>query len=104
MLQIPSERRASDRRSTCGGRRATDLASRILELPPCPMCRESGAAELAGESDGGWWFVCLACDHLWDQRQPQEDPIKVDASFWRRLLFSRETVAARRSRGLNGAA
>ena len=105
MLQIPSERRASDRRSTWGGgRRATDLTSRILELPECPMCRESGVAALAGESDGGWWFVCLACDHLWDQRQPQADRIQDDASFWRRLLFSRTADAARRSRGLNGAA
>jgi hypothetical protein len=23
----------------------------------------------AGESDGGWWFVCDACDNIWDQRQ-----------------------------------
>jgi hypothetical protein len=26
-------------------------------------------ARLAGEAEGGWRFVCLACDHLWDQRQ-----------------------------------
>ena len=88
MLQITSERRAHDRRSPGGGgRRATDLASRILELPACPKCRESGVAALAGESDGGWWFVCLGCDHLWDHRQPEGHRLEVDAPFWRRLLF-----------------
>ena len=88
MQQNPSVRRGSDRRSSLGGgRRAADLGSRILELPECPMCRESGVSTLAGESDGGWWFVCLACDHLWDQRQLQDDRIQVDAPFWRRLFF-----------------
>jgi hypothetical protein len=28
-------------------------------------------AQLGGESGGGWWFVCAACDHLWDQREPK---------------------------------
>lgn len=103
MLQITPERRGADRRSPRGGgRRATDLTSRPLERPACPMCRESGRAALAGESDGGWWFVCLACDHLWDQRRPgdgiqvDDEPMRVaacllhdarGASFWRRVLF-----------------
>ena len=38
-------------------------------VPACPICRKTGVALLAGEAEGGWWFVCLACDHLWDQRQ-----------------------------------
>ena len=105
MLEITPERRACDRRSSCGGgRRATDLTSRASEPPTCPMCRESGVAMLAGESEGGWWFVCLACDHLWDQRRPHCRHIRIDeepervaacligdargASFWRRVLFS----------------
>jgi hypothetical protein len=96
MLQITSERRADDRRSPRGGgRRATDLTSRTTELPACPMCRESGVAALAGESDGGWWFVCLACDHLWDHRQPQDVRTQADASFWRRWRFRQSLGRAR---------
>jgi hypothetical protein len=22
-----------------------------------------------GEADGGWWFVCGHCDHLWNERE-----------------------------------
>jgi hypothetical protein len=56
---------------------------------------------LAGESDGGWWFVCAACDHLWDERHSPDERIQDEAitasvpvrafqyawgtSFWRRL-------------------
>jgi len=103
MLQMTSERRVHNRRvPRGGGRRATDRTSRPLKLPACPVCREAGVATLAGESDGGWWFVCLACDHLWDQRHPQGDRSQVEdeptriaaclirdvrgASFWRRVL------------------
>jgi hypothetical protein len=37
--------------------------------PACPNCTKRSTARLAGESDGGWWFVCLVCDFMWDQRQ-----------------------------------
>ena len=88
MLEHSTERRhVSDRRSTgAGGRRLTDLAGRPFDSPTCPMCREAGAASLAGESDGGWWFVCLACDHVWDQRAHREAR---GAPIWRRLSFRR---------------
>jgi hypothetical protein len=104
MMQIEPERRVCDRRSPRGGgRRAADRANRPFKVPACPICQELGVAVLAGESDGGWWFVCLACDHLWDQRHPHGDRTEVDdeasqvaaclihdargASFWRRVLF-----------------
>ena len=106
MLDTPIERRASDRRaSRGGGRRTTDPKSRPFDPPVCPMCRTAGMASLAGESEGGWWFVCLSCDYLWDQRQADMDRITGalvtrevlkpalrdarGASFWRRLAFRR---------------
>ena len=46
----------------------TDLPVDSTSVPACPICRKAGVALLAGEAEGGWWFVCLACDHLWDQR------------------------------------
>jgi hypothetical protein len=24
---------------------------------------------LVAETEGGWWFLCENCDHVWDQRQ-----------------------------------
>jgi len=106
MMQITPERRVCDRRSPRGGgRRATDRTNRPFVVPACPVCCESGVSALAGESDGGWWFVCLTCDHLWDQRRPQDRRTQIDdepmriaaclthdargASFWRRVLFGR---------------
>jgi hypothetical protein len=60
-------------------------------------------ASLAGEADGGWWFVCMACDHLWDQRwthsnrlHDEEASVQIATrsghgvhapSFWRRLAL-----------------
>jgi hypothetical protein len=76
----------------------TDLASRPSDSPACPACCKSGVALLAGESDGGWWFVCLDCDALWDQRRlsrgdvaeitrtAPDTPADV-GPFWRRLPF-----------------
>lgn len=104
MLEITTERRLSNRRSPSGGgRRATDPPGRPSDLPTCPVCRKTGVALLAGESDGGWWFVCVACDHLWDQRRANGDDIQDEGgsahvagradrggrapSFWRRLAF-----------------
>jgi hypothetical protein len=70
MRMIDVERRTFTRRAWCrGGRRATDAQIGGASLPVCPNCCKSGAALLAGEAEGGWWFVCLACDHLWDERQ-----------------------------------
>jgi hypothetical protein len=109
MLENPIEhRQLVDRRaSTRGGRRVTDLPGRPFYQPTCPTCREKCTAILAGESDGGWWFVCLSCDYLWDQRQVARDRIQTErlaaevtarrraspeprgASFWRRLAFGR---------------
>jgi hypothetical protein len=95
MLEIATECRQSNRRSVRGGgRRATDSAVTPSDLPTCPACRRPGVASLAGESEGGWWFVCLACDHLWDQRQVGQDIVRVEGNtpeppFWRRLPFLR---------------
>ena len=97
MLEIPTERRSSNRRvARDGGRRATDPPGRLSAQPVCPRCHQSGVASLAGESEGGWWFVCLDCDHLWNQRQAGGDhttgaDVSVDAvrapSLWRRLAM-----------------
>jgi hypothetical protein len=69
-------------------------------------------ASPAGESDGGWWFVCLACDHLWDQRLANPNQVDQDtatapaaeadafvraAPFWWRLVFRRATSFVARS-------
>ena len=70
MQQIIADRRTWDRRcSRAGGRRMTDQPLSSPSSPVCPNCQQNGVAVLAGEAEGGWWFVCLDCDHLWDQRQ-----------------------------------
>lgn len=70
MPMIETDRRTIARRGfRAGGRRTTDGSAALESLPICPACKTSGVALLAGEAEGGWWFVCLACDHLWDQRQ-----------------------------------
>ena len=70
MPDVATNQRRIDRRSSRrGGRRAADGPALFSEVPTCPMCLTRGVASLAGESDGGWWFVCLACDYLWDQRE-----------------------------------
>src|SRR5262245_61653285 len=106
MLEIATERRLSDRRSgRGGGRRTTDGPAHPSQLRMCPACRKPGLASSVGESDGGWWFVCSACDRLWDQRQASGDDLDEVArahvaerfrrvlapSFWRRLAFKRDT-------------
>lgn len=69
MQQLSANRRLGDRRGARGGgRRASDTRPAPGEPPRCPNCFQDGLAVLAGESDGGWWFVCVDCDHLWDQR------------------------------------
>ena len=70
MAEAAADCRTWNRRSSRGGgRRITDSPAGPVRVPECPMCQESGVAALAGEAEGGWWFVCMACDHLWDQRQ-----------------------------------
>jgi hypothetical protein len=68
---IAADCRISNRRGSSrgGGRRVTDVPTGSASVPTCPNCREAGVAFLAGEAEGGWWFVCLACDYLWNQRQ-----------------------------------
>jgi hypothetical protein len=69
MNRTEADRRERDRRCIRdGGRRSTDKPPRPLDSPQCPACRRPTAALEAGEADGGWWFVCVACDHMWDQR------------------------------------
>jgi hypothetical protein len=75
MQQITIDRRVSSRRTgRPGGRRATDQPVTSTTTPVCPDCRQS-ATVLAGESDGGWWFVCDSCDYLWDQRLVANRPL-----------------------------
>jgi hypothetical protein len=70
MERADLERRTFDRRaSRGGGRRASDAPLVPTTSPMCPSCLKSGVSLLAGEAESGWWFVCLACDHLWDERQ-----------------------------------
>lgn len=70
MQTIAADRRTCSRRSSRGGgRRVIDPPVDSTSVPTCPICRKAGVALLAGEAEGGWWFVCLACDYLWDQRQ-----------------------------------
>ena len=83
MQQVTLERRTCERRQDrAGGRRASDAPADATAVPTCPNCYQAGLAVLAGESDGGWWFVCVDCDHMWDQRQITTEPESVpDALF-----------------------
>jgi hypothetical protein len=68
MGQVSQERRRADRRTDArGGRRVTDRAASPITAQFCPVC--GGIANDVGESEGGWWFVCLDCDHLWNERE-----------------------------------
>lgn len=70
MHTIEMDRRKLNRRAfRAGGRRQSDLAPCRASAPTCPACLKEGAAVIAGESEDGWWFLCLACDEFWDQRQ-----------------------------------
>jgi hypothetical protein len=48
---------------------------------------KDGTAVTAGESEDGWWFVCLTCDHLWDQRR-RETALLVSTECRRSVLIS----------------
>ena len=64
------ERRQRDRRAHArGGRRLTDRAACAPGQPTCPFCNGGDVASEVGEADGGWWFVCGDCDHLWNERE-----------------------------------
>ena len=68
-MNTETERRMQDRRSgRDGGRRTTDGPPHPVGSPRCPACHRNTVALQAGEADGGWWFVCDACDHMWDER------------------------------------
>ena len=70
MQTIDADRRTVNRRAfRASGRRRNDPAPSPAIPPTCPGCLKDRTAVTAGESEGGWWFVCLDCDHLWDQRQ-----------------------------------
>lgn len=70
MQEIAADRRTVNRRSSRGGgRRAIDPPGGSTDVPTCPDCRKADVALLAGEAEGGWWFVCLGCDCLWNQRR-----------------------------------
>ena len=75
MRKTEIDRRTRDRRrARGGGRRLNDSPSSAASSPVCPNCRKSDVALQAGEAEGGWWFVCAECDHMWDQRAvPPED-------------------------------
>jgi len=69
MNRTEADRRVRDRRVIRdGGRRFTDGPPHPMDSPRCPACQRDTPALQAGEADGGWWFVCLACDHMWDER------------------------------------
>ena len=69
MRKTEIDRRTRDRRrARGGGRRLSDSPSGAASAPACPNCQKSGVALPAGEAEGGWWFVCSECDHMWDQR------------------------------------
>jgi len=74
MANDDEERRITNRRARSrGGRRSTDPQRPRAPLPSCPACGGAGTASEAGAAEGGWWFVCEACDHLWDERARQTD-------------------------------
>jgi hypothetical protein len=68
-MNTQTEQRVRDRRfSRAGGRRFNDGPARPVGSTRCPACLTTCAALQAGEAEGGWWFVCVACDHMWDER------------------------------------
>lgn len=85
MEQITVDRRITTRRNgRQGGRRTTDRAASPASIAICPRCRHD-ATILAGEAEGGWWFVCDSCDNLWDQRlAAKRPPVELEVASPRR--------------------
>jgi hypothetical protein len=78
MIPLSRERRQGERRAHArGGRRATDRAGSSITAQSCPSC--SSVANEVGEADGGWWFVCEGCDHLWNERERARKNRSADA-------------------------
>jgi rubredoxin len=70
MINFSAEQRQRERRSSLrGGRRFTDVPGDLSSVPSCPACEGNAAASEVGEAEGGWWFVCRTCDHLWNERE-----------------------------------
>jgi hypothetical protein len=70
MIPDFQERHQRDRRAhRRGGRRATDRVASAHSQPSCPSCEAEEMSNEVGEADGGWWFVCGHCDHLWNERE-----------------------------------
>ena len=95
MPEFATDRRTFNRRSSRGGgRRVIDPPAEPTGGPTCPTCRKADVALLAGEAEGGWWFVCLGCDHLWNQRHlssdppdsPAESPLSAALMLWWRTV------------------
>ena len=104
MQQIAVDRRTSERRSSRGGgRRVTDEPVEPTSGPACPACRQADAALLAGEAEGGWWFVCLACDHLWDQRQIANSSVSDPSVIARDDIHLETRASAAATAGLSAA-
>lgn len=75
MKDVTVDRRISTRRAgRQSGRRSTDRPASSTASPRCPRCQQN-VTILAGEAEGGWWFVCDACDHLWNRRLLLNQPI-----------------------------
>jgi hypothetical protein len=88
MQTINADRRTVNRRACrAGGRRQHDPAASPAISPTCPCCLKDGTAVTAGESEDGWWFVCLDCDHLWDQRQ-RETALVLSTQYRRSAMIS----------------
>ena len=68
MIPLSRERRHGERRAGArGGRRVTDWVRPSVTAQSCPSC--GSVASEVGEAEGGWWFVCQTCDHLWNERE-----------------------------------
>ena len=68
MAKTQADRRLAARRThSRDGRRSTDPIAKADIPPSCPSCGGNATIE-AGSAEGGWWFVCNACDRLWDER------------------------------------
>jgi len=88
MQTIDADRRIVNRRAfRAGGRRQNDPAPSPAIPPTCPGCLKDRTGVTAGESEDGWWIVCLDCDHLWEQRQ-RETALLPSTQYRRSAMIS----------------